>query len=84
LLDQAALEVALANSQGYAAGDGRTILSGIAPTVARLGEYLPTPKNEVVADLYPRLGFSRVEGPFFMRETTAGTEDLVTYITDSA
>jgi FkbH-like protein len=48
-----------------------------------LGEYLPTSKNEVVASLYPKLGFSQVEAPFFKRDIDAGWEDLVTYVTES-
>jgi FkbH-like protein len=47
-----------------------------------LGAYLPTPKNEVVADLFPRLGFSPAEESFFVRDIDGGVEDLVTYITD--
>ncbi|HEX4365494.1 MAG TPA: HAD-IIIC family phosphatase [Rhodopila sp.] len=47
-----------------------------------LGEYLPTPKNNVVADLYPRLGFTVAEGSFFVRDIGA-TDDLVTYVTDA-
>jgi predicted enzyme involved in methoxymalonyl-ACP biosynthesis len=49
-----------------------------------LGEYLPTPKNDVVADRYPRLGFSAVEGSFFARTVDGGAEDLVTYVAASA
>ena len=30
-----------------------------------IGEYLPNAKNAVVADLYPRLGFTPTEGAFF-------------------
>jgi FkbH-like protein len=45
-----------------------------------MGEYLPTPKNDVVADLYSRLGFAAADGAFFVREVAAGDEDLVTYI----
>jgi FkbH-like protein len=48
-----------------------------------LGEYLPTPKNDVVAGLYPGLGFCPAEGPFFVREIDAGAEDLVTYVADA-
>jgi len=51
--------------------------------VTRLvGEYLPTPKNDVVADLYDRMGFSRAEGePLWSRPVTADDPaDLVTYI----
>jgi FkbH-like protein len=45
-----------------------------------VGEYLPTPKNVVVADLYPRLGFIPSEGAFFTRELGVGVDDLVTHI----
>ena len=45
-----------------------------------IGEYLPTPKNDVVADIYRRLGFSVVAGPLFEREIAGGIEDLVTYV----
>jgi len=45
-----------------------------------MGEYLPTAKNDVVADLYPRLGFAPSEGAFFVRELGGGMDDLVTYI----
>lgn len=48
-----------------------------------LGEYLPTAKNDVVAGLYPRLGFAAGEGPFFVRETGVGVDDLTTYVTAS-
>jgi predicted enzyme involved in methoxymalonyl-ACP biosynthesis len=48
-----------------------------------LGEYLPTPKNDVVAGLYPRLGFTAAEGSFFIREIGGSTDDLVTYVTGS-
>jgi predicted enzyme involved in methoxymalonyl-ACP biosynthesis len=41
-----------------------------------LGAYLRTPKNDVVAALYPRLGFSAVEGSFFTRQVDGGVEDL--------
>jgi FkbH-like protein len=45
-----------------------------------MGEYLPTPKNEVVADVYTRMGFTPADGAFFVREITIGDEDLVTHI----
>jgi len=48
-----------------------------------LGEYRPTPKNDVVADLYPRLGFTVAEESFFVREIDGATDDLLTYVTDS-
>jgi FkbH-like protein len=46
-----------------------------------LGMYLPTAKNDVVADLYPRLGFAMVDKSLFERKIEAGTDDLVTLIT---
>jgi FkbH-like protein len=51
--------------------------------VTRLtGAYLPTPKNDVVADLYDRLGFKRQEGEALWSRavTSADPDDLVTYI----
>jgi len=50
--------------------------------VALLGEYLPTSRNAVVADLYLRLGFVPVsaDGRWWRRELTA-TSDHVTWIT---
>ncbi|WP_158922449.1 HAD family hydrolase [Acidisphaera sp. S103] len=48
-----------------------------------LGEYLPTPKNGVVEDLYPRLGFASAEGSFFIRDIGGPIDNLVTYVTDS-
>jgi FkbH-like protein len=47
-----------------------------------VGTYLPTPKNDVVADLYLRLGFSAIEGSLFTREIGGAVDDLVTYVTD--
>jgi FkbH-like protein len=51
--------------------------------VTRLtGEYLPTPKNDVVADLYERMGFSFVAGDALWLRPVAPDEpdDLITYI----
>jgi FkbH-like protein len=48
-----------------------------------VGEVLPTPKNDVVAELYSRLGFCPVEGGFFVREIGGGVGDLVTYVMDA-
>jgi FkbH-like protein len=45
-----------------------------------VSEYRPTPKNDVVANLYPQLGFTMREDGFFVRELGGGAEDLVTYI----
>jgi FkbH-like protein len=47
-----------------------------------LGEYLPTPKNGVVADLYPRLGFATADGSFFVRDIDGEVDDLVTHVTE--
>ena len=44
-----------------------------------IGEYQPTPKNDVVAELYPKLGFARTDEAFFARELAAADE-LVTHI----
>ena len=49
-----------------------------------LGEYLPTPKNDVAAALYPRLGFVAADPAFFVREVGVGDDDLVTYIGDAS
>jgi FkbH-like protein len=51
--------------------------------VTRLaGEYLPTPKNDVVADLYERMGFSLAAGDALWLRPVAADEpdDLITYI----
>jgi FkbH-like protein len=61
-------------------------LIGIAGTLRVrlvLGTYLPTAKNDVVADLYPRLGFAAGEGSLFVRAVEDGVGDLVTFVTDS-
>ncbi len=64
------------------------ILRGLLGIAADLGakwlagEYIATPKNDVVATLYPRLGFTPGEAGGFVRDITAGVEDLVTYVTD--
>ena len=51
--------------------------------VTRLvGEYQATPKNGVVADLFPRLGFAGAEESFFVREIGVGVDDLTTYVKD--
>jgi len=47
-----------------------------------LGEYVATAKNDVVAGLYARLGFSWGDGSFFVRDVDSGVEDLVTYVAD--
>ncbi|HLJ05062.1 MAG TPA: HAD-IIIC family phosphatase [Acetobacteraceae bacterium] len=48
--------------------------------VRLIGEYQPTPRNDVVADLYPRLGFVPKETGFFERALAGSAEDLVTHI----
>jgi FkbH-like protein len=48
-----------------------------------LGTYLATSKNDVVTDLFPRLGFYPVEGECFVRELDGPVADLVTYVTRS-
>jgi FkbH-like protein len=48
-----------------------------------VGEYLRTPKNDVVSELYPRLGFSPLDNSFFTREIDRGSGDLVTFVTDA-
>ncbi|MBX3657856.1 MAG: HAD-IIIC family phosphatase [Ramlibacter sp.] len=68
------------------------ILGGLAAlareqgaTVLR-GEYLPTPRNGVVADLYPRLGFAPActQGRFWQRELAAPLDDLASPIRSAA
>jgi FkbH-like protein len=45
-----------------------------------IGEYQPTAKNDVVAELYQKLGFVPKETGFFVRELGGASEDLVTHI----
>jgi FkbH-like protein len=45
-----------------------------------IGEYRATPKNDVVADLYPTLGFVLTDGEFFTRDLATSSDDLVTHI----
>ena len=45
-----------------------------------IGEYVATAKNDVVAEVYPKLGFAAVGAGVFARELGAGVEDLVTHI----
>lgn len=47
-----------------------------------VGEYQPTPKNDVVADLYDRMGFIRENGASFWSRPigSAAPADLITYI----
>jgi FkbH-like protein len=45
-----------------------------------VGEYRPTPRNGVVADLYPKLGFTPINDRFFARELIKLPDDLVTHI----
>ncbi len=51
-------------------------------TTYLVGEYLPTPKNDVVADLYDRMGFDRVDGRALWSRPIGpdAPADLVTYI----
>ncbi len=58
-------------------------LIGIAAAMGAtrlIGEYRPSGKNEVVAQLYPRLGFAPIGEGLFQREISLGREDLVTHI----
>lgn len=48
--------------------------------VRLMSEYLPTPKNDVVADLYVRMGFAAADGAFFVRDVGEDDAGLVTYI----
>ena len=45
-----------------------------------VGEYRATPKNDVVADLYPRMGFLVRANGLYERPLGGGPEDWVTYI----
>jgi len=57
------------------------IAEALARGAARLvGEYQPTAKNDVVAELYPKLGFAATDPGFFVRDLTAQPDDLVTHI----
>jgi FkbH-like protein len=47
-----------------------------------LGEYVPTPKNAVVADLYLSLGFAAVGDGFFVRPIGGSTDDVITAIAE--
>jgi predicted enzyme involved in methoxymalonyl-ACP biosynthesis len=47
-----------------------------------VGEYCPTAKNTVVADLYSRLGFEPAGEAFFVRDVASGMSDLITHIAD--
>ena len=58
---------------GVAAGMG---------TKRLLGEFRRSAKNEVVAGLYPKLGFSKNEGGVFVRDIENEDADLVSYVTD--
>lgn len=44
------------------------------------GAYLPTPKNEVVAELYPSLGFTRVTQPTVTREGVRWELQVADYV----
>jgi FkbH-like protein len=55
-------------------------IAGNMGALRLVGEYLPTAKNGVVADLYPRLGF-RLEGDsLYRRDIVTGINDLATQI----
>lgn len=62
------------------------ILRGLADIAAGrgavrlVGEYLPTAKNDVVADLYQRLGFTRRQDGLFERHAGQDPADAVFYI----
>ncbi len=57
------------------------IAEALARGAARLvGEYQPTAKNDVVAGLYPRLGFAARDGGRFHRDVAAPADDLTTHI----
>ncbi|WP_174300820.1 HAD family hydrolase [Caulobacter sp. S45] len=45
-----------------------------------IGQYLPTAKNGVVAELFSRLGFTKIDGSLWSRETDAPMNDLETHI----
>ena len=45
-----------------------------------MGTYEATAKNGVVADLYPRLGFTSLTGGGFVRDLDDPLDDLVTQI----
>jgi predicted enzyme involved in methoxymalonyl-ACP biosynthesis len=45
-----------------------------------IGEYLPTVKNGVVAELYPRLGFTQAGAALFTRDLAASTDDLIIHV----
>ncbi len=51
-----------------------------------VGEYAPTPRNGVVADLYARLGFAAVEGHTICSRPTdpVGSDQLVTFVRSAA
>jgi len=48
--------------------------------VRLVGEHRPTPRNAVVAELYPRLGFHAEAEGRFVRAVAAGSDDLITWI----
>jgi FkbH-like protein len=57
------------------------IAEALARGAARLvGEYQPTAKNDVVAGLYPRLGFAARDGGRFHRDVAVPAADLTTHI----
>lgn len=60
---------------------GLIAIAGSMGTKRLVGEYVPTPKNGVVAELYLRLGFLPVGEALFERAVGAGDADIVTYLT---
>nr|WP_294554033.1 hypothetical protein [uncultured Rhodopila sp.] len=45
-----------------------------------IGEYRPSGRNEVVAQVYPRLGFAPAGAGLFRREVARGSDGLATHI----
>jgi FkbH-like protein len=48
---------------------------------ALVAEYIPTPKNDVISKLYPRLGFTEVDRPAPANGATRWRLDLADYVT---
>ena len=59
---------------------GLTDIAGGMGATKLVGEYQPTAKNDVVADLYPRMGFTMREDGFYERSVEGVDEELTTYI----
>ncbi len=66
------------------------ILRGLLQEAARrgmrriVGEFRPTAKNAVVADLFPRLGFTDQGDGFFSRDVVIAKDARLTYIAEDA